>query len=66
METYESHAGSTDRVCHGYGNTHSVWAMGIVGMGMVWEILTHSYTIPITVVSWCHMGTIFACCHTVM
>jgi len=51
------------RVQHGYGNTRGVWAAGMVGTGTVWEIPTCDYTVPITVVSQCHMGTIFGCCH---
>jgi hypothetical protein len=53
------------RVCHGYGNTCGVQAAGMAGTGTVWEIPTRSYTVPVTAVSRCHMGTIFACCHTV-
>jgi hypothetical protein len=48
------------RVCHRYGNTRGVWAAGMAGTGMVWEIPTCGYTVPVTAVSWCHTGT---CCH---
>ena len=51
------------RVCHGYVNTCGVRAAGMAGTGTVWEILTRGYTVPVTVVSRCHTGTIFACCH---
>jgi hypothetical protein len=37
--------------------------MGMAGTGTVWEIPTRGYTVPVTAVSWCHTGTIFACCH---
>jgi hypothetical protein len=55
----------TNRVCHGHGNTRGVRAVGMAGTGTFWEIPTHGYTVPVTAVSRCHTGTIFACCHTV-
>lgn len=30
--------------------------MGDMGMGTVWENMTSGYTVPVTTVSWCHMG----------
>ena len=36
------------RVWHWYGNTCGVWAMGCVGTGTVFEILTCGYTVTHT------------------
>lgn len=46
------------RVQHGYRNTCGVSKMGHAGSGTVWESDNCSYTVPITIVSWCHMITL--------
>ena len=65
QQCLDGYAHMMDRVHHGYGNTRGVRAAGMAGTGTVWEILTRGYTVPVTAVSRCHTGTIFACCHTV-
>lgn len=46
------------RFQHGYRNTCGVSKTGHVGLGMVWEFGNHGYTVPVTMVSWCHMVTL--------